>query len=153
MIDFVPRKKGESVIKAEMSKDNKVIKPKPGVDRKRMIDDLQERFQFQGMKDAVIGIDPKIRKRQQLEELIQKAPVSRKTKPSFKIPDYAAKYYEDKYGKALDPKSLEKYEPSEAGLSTVDQQNAELEEIFDQVVDEINERQKHLREISKLGKK
>ena len=62
MIDFVPRKKNEVVIKGEMQTDNKVLKPHPGRDRKQMIDDLQERFEFQGMKDGVIGIDPKIRK-------------------------------------------------------------------------------------------
>ena len=151
MIDFVPRKKNEVIIKAEMSKENKAVKPKPGVDRKRMIDDLQDRFQFQGMKDAVVGIDPKLRKRQQLEELMRKAPVT-KSKRTFKIPDYASKYYEEKYGKALDPKSLEKYEPSESGMTVADQQNAELEDIFDQVVDEIQERQNYLKEISEIGK-
>jgi len=151
MIDFVPRKKNEKIIQYEMAKENKNIKPKPGVNRKRMIDDLQDRFQFQGMKDAVVGIDPKIRERQQLEELMKNAPVTRKTKQSFMVPDYAAKYYSEKYGKAFDPHSLDKLTPSEAGYSTVDEQNAELEDLFTQVVEEVEERQKHLNDISKLG--
>ena len=133
-------------------KENSVIKPHPGVDRKQMIDDLQEKFQFQGMKGGVVGIDPKLRKRQQLEELMNKAPVTRKTKQTFVLPDYAAEYYAERYGKTLDPSSLNKYAPSEAGLSTVDEQNAELEDLFSDVVKEIEERQSYLTEISKIGK-
>ena len=148
MIDFVPRK---GKIDPEELKQNKVPKPRPGVDRKRMIDDLQDKFQFQGMKDAVVGIDPKIRKRQQLEEMMKNAPVSRKTRQTFIIPDYAAEHYAERYGKAFDPKSIDKYAPSEAGFSTVDEQNAELEDLFNQVVEEIEERQKYLADLSKMG--
>eukprot|EP00343_Euplotes_focardii_P004351 CAMPEP_0205813006 /NCGR_PEP_ID=MMETSP0205-20121125/17639_1 /ASSEMBLY_ACC=CAM_ASM_000278 /TAXON_ID=36767 /ORGANISM="Euplotes focardii, Strain TN1" /LENGTH=197 /DNA_ID=CAMNT_0053094611 /DNA_START=108 /DNA_END=698 /DNA_ORIENTATION=- len=151
MIDFVPRKKNEKVIENEMKAGNRVVKPMPGVDRKQMIDDLQDKFQFQGMKGGIVGIDPKLRKRQQLEELMRKAPVTRKTKQQFIMPDYAADYYSEKYGKVLDPNSLEKYAPSEGGFSTADVQNAELEDLFNDVVKEIEDRQKYLKDLSKLG--
>ena len=76
-------------------------------------------------------------------------PVARKTKKKFILPKYANDYYMQKYGKALDPKTLAA--PSEAGFSTVDEQNAELEGIFNDVVREIEERQKHLDDMGKLG--
>lgn len=56
-----------------------------------MIDDLQERFQFNGMTDAVVGIDPKVRKLQ-LQEMMKDAPVTRKTKHKFIVPKYASKF-------------------------------------------------------------
>ncbi|CAI2377382.1 unnamed protein product [Moneuplotes crassus] len=151
MIDFVPRKKNEKVIKTELDKGKGVVKPRPGVDRKRMIDDLQDKFQFQGMKGAVVGVDPKIRKKQQLEEMMRQAPVTKSTRSGFIVPDYAAEYYAERYGKTLDPSSLKRQAPSEAGYSTVDEQYQELEDLFSDVVKEIEERQDYLKEITKLG--
>lgn len=40
---------------------------------------------------------------------------------------------------------------SDAGYSTVDEQNAELEQLFDDVVKEIEDRQKYLEELSSMG--
>lgn len=152
MIDFVPRKKNEKVIQGEISAGNRVVKPHPGMDRKRMIDDLQDKFQFQGMKDAVVGVDPKLRKKQQLEEMMRDAPVTKSTRSGFIMPEYAAEYYAERYGKTLDPNSLKKQTPSEAGFSTADEQYLELEGIFDDVVREIEERQNYLKEITKIGR-
>lgn len=108
-----------------------------------MINDLQERFQFKDRDelDAHIAM-----KKQQalLPDINQTKQQKRKWKHNGAIAQRALGHWEEKYGKA--PFDLLRMRPA-----TREEQDEELEDLFDSVVDEIEERQEYLEKIVECG--
>lgn len=103
-----------------------------------MINDLQERFQFKDKAE----IDAMIAKKKQallLPEIVP--PGKKKRKWNTGIAQKALQHYQEKYGKNpgdllnLRPKTKEEIR---------DEQDQELEDLFDSIIEEIEERQEYL---------
>eukprot|EP00347_Sterkiella_histriomuscorum_P010966 403374256 len=148
-IDFVPKRKGVDEIQYEMQQEyNKplVAPGKRGVDRKELINDLQERFQFKDKAE----ID-KIMAQKKLESMLPEInpPGKRKAKRyNLGMAQKALQHYQEKYGKP--PGDILNLRPKTHDEIRNDQDD-ELEELFDSVIEEIEERQEYLEEVMKMG--
>jgi len=123
-IDFIPKKKNKAVIEQELNQAKKapLVRPKPGQNRAALIDELQEKYQFSA------GILPKA---------AQTTPIS-----------FAGVHDHLKPGQTKMGKS--KATPIESKENKTDMD--ELDELFEQISLEIEERQQHLEAILKCEK-
>ena len=146
-IDFVPRRKNGDLIKSEIDSEKRsnmgrVGPGTKGVDRQAMINDLQEHQQFENK--AAMDAEIAARKRAELAGLSQISTQTdrerREAKFKLSIAQKAQEHYESKYGpnphlanqligsKPLNPKHIRSA------------QDAELDDLFDSVVEEIEDR-------------
>ena len=130
-VDFIPRRRPGEEIQAEMEEEmrrrpNLLPPGKRGVNRKQMINDLQERFQFKNKEE----LDHHIAMKKQAALLPEIGGGPRKKRG---LPLKALQHYEEKYGRA--PQDLLQARPT-----TKEEHDAELEGLFDTVVGEIEER-------------
>lgn len=126
-IRYVPKRKSKAVIDKEMAEMRRVpmLPPQPGQDRARMIDELQEKYQFS------TGILPKS---------VQPTAMNFDNKTMT-----AMKGSMSKGGRFAGGKKPPVPVPEE-------KKGDELDELFDSIIKEIEERQEHLEAVMKTGK-
>lgn len=119
---------------------------KKGVNRKQMISDLQERFQFKDKAE----LDAHIEMQRQLALLppVENNAKKKKRNYNMTIAQRAIQHYEEKYGKP--PTDLLKIRPK-TKEQIVNEQDEELEDLFESVIEEIEERQQHLEQVIGMG--
>ena len=155
-IDFVPRRKPGEVIQAETNFDKvQAMGNAPGragVDRTALIENLQERNQFQN-KQAYEKYQADRRRK---AELMSQAPTEisdqdrRRIKFRGGIAQRALAHYEQKYG--ANPQLMQKLQQHPKSKAAIkSEQDEELEDLFEAVVEEIEERQRHLEDLGDLA--
>lgn len=154
MIDFVPRRKpgSEILLDLDQQKRVKVAGRGPGrapQDRKALIEDLQEHMQFKDKAELERHIAAqKAAYEKATTEYVMDDKTRRQQRFKSKISANSLVHYEEKYGAKTSEimKLLQK--PSDM-KHVKSAQDAELEDLFDSVVEEIEERQEFL---EKMGK-
>ena len=126
-IKFVPKKKTKQAIEKEMQESKRLppMKPQPGQNRAEMIDQLQEKYQFSA------GILPKG---------VQTTSIEFDKKPKQMTKSGATAK-----GRFTQPPP----KPVTTGKKT---EMEELDDLFDNIMKEIEERQEHLETVLKAGK-
>jgi hypothetical protein len=97
---------------------------KKGVDRKGMINDLQERFQFKNKEELDAEIAARKEKEMSLPDIHKH---KRRWKHNGAVAQRALQHYEEKYGR--DPLDL-----LNGHMQTKEEEDEELEDLFDSVV-------------------
>lgn len=144
-IDFVPKRKTQTQISSQMDTEYKRHAPaqKKGFNRDEMINDLQTKFQYGNDANAILGggmmkkVAPSAA---EVEAKLRKTKAPKIKKQTFQVPDFA----KEKYGDITDVAPLRE-------KSTKNHEDAELAELFDKVALEIEDRQKHIEEMAKMG--
>ena len=144
-VDFIPRKRHEEEILNEidaMKKKPAVAYGKRGVDRNRMIEELQEINHFGDKKhlEAAMAKERAMRQYMKDHPVIPDNQQRLKSKYNQQIARTAMKHYEEKYGQ--NPANILFDQGADINLNKVrSKQDEELQDLFDQICYEIEERQ------------
>ena len=155
-IDFVPRRKAGEVIQAETAMElNRPLGVAPGrvgVNRQAEIETLQNRNQFQNRQEY----EQFQANQRRAAELASQAPTEisdvdrRRLKFKGGIAQRAMEHYEQKYG--ANPALLQKLQKQPKSRAAIQsEQDEELEDLFDSVAEEIEERQRHLEDLGEAA--
>ena len=150
-IDFVPRRKAGEVIQAETA----AVKAQPlgnapgghGVNRAAMIERLQDHNQFEN-REAYEKFQAQQRRAAELATQASVISDQDRRRAKFKggIAQRAMEHYEQKYG--ANPQLLQKLAKAPRSRAAIQsEQDNELDDLFDSVVEEIEERQQHLEDL------
>lgn len=116
-----------------------------------MIEELQEINRFGDKKRLEEQLAREAKHKAEMEALSQQ-PIDNATRLRYKynkqIPPNAIKHYEEKYGKS--PAAYALSQPTSLAQAQSDQDD-ELNDLFDQIAIEIEERQQFLEEMTKTG--